>query len=95
MGTDAFQEADCVGLSRPATKWNVLVKDVKDIAQAIHAAFFVATHGRPGPVLVDLPKDVTSMPLVGDAERGMELQQRMLFKDKRAGMLPEVIAAQG
>ncbi len=58
IGTDAFQECDTVGLTRPCTKHNYLVKDVNDIARVIHEAFYVATHGRPGPVVVDIPKDV-------------------------------------
>jgi acetolactate synthase-1/2/3 large subunit len=60
IGTDAFQEADVTGISRPCTKWNVLVKDVRDIPRSINEAFYIATTGRPGPVLVDLPKDVTA-----------------------------------
>ncbi|MEJ0013362.1 MAG: acetolactate synthase 3 large subunit [Bauldia sp.] len=58
IGNDAFQEADTVGITRPATKHNWLVRDVNDLARVIHEAFYVATHGRPGPVLVDIPKDV-------------------------------------
>jgi len=60
IGTDAFQEADVTGITRPCTKWNVLVKDVRDIPRRINEAFHIATTGRPGPVLVDLPKDVTA-----------------------------------
>ncbi len=59
IGNDAFQEADTVGITRPCTKHNYLLKDVNDIAIKVHEAFFVATHGRPGPVVVDLPKNVT------------------------------------
>src|SRR5215210_7004731 len=59
IGNDAFQEADNVGLSRPCTKYNFLVKDVNDLAATIKEAFYIATTGRPGPVLVDLPKDVS------------------------------------
>ncbi len=58
IGTDAFQEADTTGITRPCTKHNWLVKDVKDLAKVIHRAFEVATTGRPGPVLVDIPKDI-------------------------------------
>jgi len=60
IGTDAFQEADVTGITRPCTKWNVLVKNVADLPRAINHAFHIATTGRPGPVLVDLPKDVTA-----------------------------------
>ena len=60
IGTDAFQEADVTGITRPCTKWNVLVKRPQDLPRAINQAFHIATTGRPGPVLVDLPKDVTA-----------------------------------
>ncbi len=59
IGNDAFQEVDSVGITRPCVKHNFLVKDVKELADTIKKAFFIATTGRPGPVLVDLPKDVT------------------------------------
>tara|TARA_R100000005_G_scaffold74685_1_gene41896 strand:- start:10749 stop:12515 length:1767 start_codon:yes stop_codon:yes gene_type:complete len=58
IGNDAFQEADTVGITRPVTKHNYLVKDANDLARTMHEAFFVATNGRPGPVVIDLPKDV-------------------------------------
>lgn len=58
IGNDAFQEADIVGITRPITKHNFLVRDVKELASTIKKAFFIASTGRPGPVLVDLPKDV-------------------------------------
>ncbi len=58
IGTDAFQECDTTGITRPCTKHNWLVKDVKDLARTVHKAFEVATTGRPGPVLVDIPKDI-------------------------------------
>ena len=58
IGNDAFQEADTVGITRPCTKHNYLVKDVADLAPAIHEAFHVARTGRPGPVVVDLPKNI-------------------------------------
>ena len=60
IGNDAFQEADVTGISRHCTKWNYLIKDVHDLPRIINEAFLVATSGRPGPVLVDLPKDVTT-----------------------------------
>ncbi len=59
IGNDAFQEVDIVGITRPCTKHNYLVKDVKDLALTIRQAFYLARTGRPGPVLVDLPKDVS------------------------------------
>ncbi|QPG73392.1 Acetolactate synthase, mitochondrial [Brettanomyces nanus] len=60
IGTDAFQEADVVGISRSCTKWNVMVRSVSELPRRINEAFEIAASGRPGPVLVDLPKDVTS-----------------------------------
>jgi len=64
IGNDAFQEADIIGITRPCTKHNYLVKDVKDLARTLKEAFYVARSGRPGPVLIDLPKDI----LVGSTE---------------------------
>ena len=58
IGTDAFQECDTTGITRPCTKYNWLVKDIKDLANILHTAFKVAMTGRPGPVLVDIPKDI-------------------------------------
>ncbi|PPQ75096.1 hypothetical protein CVT26_011908 [Gymnopilus dilepis] len=60
IGSDAFQEADIVGISRSCTKWNVMVKTIEELPRRINEAFKIATSGRPGPVLVDLPKDVTA-----------------------------------
>src|SRR6266850_1607705 len=59
IGLDAFQECDTVGITRPIVKHNMLVKDVKDLASTMKKAFHIATTGRPGPVVVDIPKDVT------------------------------------
>jgi len=59
IGNDAFQEADIVGITRPCTKYNFLVKDVNDLAMTIKEAFYIARTGRPGPVLIDIPKDVS------------------------------------
>jgi acetolactate synthase-1/2/3 large subunit len=69
IGTDAFQEADTVGITRACTKHNWLVKDVNDLARVLHEAFQIATTGRPGPVVVDIPKDVQFRkgPYVGPA----------------------------
>jgi len=60
IGLDAFQECDTVGITRPCVKHNFLVKDVKDIAVTMKKAFYIATTGRPGPVVVDIPKDITA-----------------------------------
>src|SRR5216683_3075775 len=58
IGNDAFQECDTVGITRPCTKHNWLVKNVDDLSRVLHEAFYVARTGRPGPVVVDVPKDV-------------------------------------
>src|SRR5216117_547943 len=60
IGLDAFQECDTVGITRPIVKHNMLVKDVKDLASSIKKSFHIAATGRPGPVVVDIPKDVTT-----------------------------------
>ncbi len=99
IGNDAFQEADTVGITRPATKHNWLVRDVNDLARIIHEAFYVATHGRPGPVLVDIPKDVmfatgtyippgqvehkTYHPRVDGDERAIRAAVELMAKAKR------------
>ncbi len=59
IGEDAFQECDTIGITRPCVKHNFLVKDVKDLAETVQRAFYIARTGRPGPVLVDVPKDIT------------------------------------
>lgn len=61
IGSDAFQECDSVGITRPIVKHNFLVKDIKDLAETMKKAFYVASSGRPGPVVVDVPKDVTGL----------------------------------
>ncbi|MBW7956634.1 MAG: biosynthetic-type acetolactate synthase large subunit [Deltaproteobacteria bacterium] len=63
IGNDAFQEADIVGITRPCTKHNYLVKDIRDLPRIIKESFYIATTGRPGPVLVDIPKDVLTATL--------------------------------
>ncbi len=74
IGNDAFQEADIVGITRPITKHNFLVKDVKDMALTIRKAFYLATQGRPGPVLVDLPKDVLNSECVFNWPENVEIR---------------------
>src|ERR671928_1226338 len=58
IGNDAFQECDTVGITRPCTKHNYLVKNIEDLPRVLHEAFHIAQNGRPGPVVVDLPKDI-------------------------------------
>jgi acetolactate synthase, large subunit, biosynthetic type len=74
IGNDAFQEVDAVGITRPCVKHNFLVKHVQDLAPTIKKAFYVATSGRPGPVLVDIPKDVTADSCVYDYPETVELR---------------------
>src|SRR5215213_1253569 len=63
IGTDAFQEVDTVGITRPCVKHNYLVRDVRDLAAVVHEAFYLARSGRPGPVVIDIPKDVSAAPV--------------------------------
>ncbi|HTW94679.1 MAG TPA: biosynthetic-type acetolactate synthase large subunit [Tepidisphaeraceae bacterium] len=87
IGNDAFQEADVTGISRPCTKWNYLIKDVRELPRIINEAFLVATSGRPGPVLVDLPKDVTTAVCneeVDDAPRPHIAKRKMAFQAAHA-----------
>ena len=83
IGSDAFQECDTVGITRSATKHNVLVRDVRDLARAIHEAFHIATSGRPGPVLIDIPKDVQFAP--GPYQPPGEVRFAHSYAPRRAG----------
>jgi len=74
IGNDAFQEVDTVGITRPCVKHNFLVKDVNDLATTIKKAFYVATSGRPGPVLVDIPKDVTAQTAVFEYPKQIKMR---------------------
>ncbi|MBK1700831.1 acetolactate synthase 3 large subunit [Thiococcus pfennigii] len=76
IGSDAFQEVDTVGITRPCVKHNFLVKDVRDLATVIRKAFYIATSGRPGPVVVDIPKDVTDPKVKIPYEYPRTLQMR-------------------
>jgi acetolactate synthase-1/2/3 large subunit len=73
LGLDAFQEADIFGMTMPAVKHNYLVKNTSDIPRITREAFLIATSGRPGPVLIDLPKDITSTPFQGSLADPLEL----------------------
>lgn len=88
IGTDAFQEADVVGISRSCTKWAVMVKNIEEMPRRINEAFEIATSGRPGPVLVDLPKDVTAGILKRAIPTETTIPSRMLAE------LSSTIAAQ-
>ena len=72
IGNDAFQEADIVGITRPCTKHNYLVKEVEKLAGAIHSAFYIASNGRPGPVLVDIPKDIQTFKTIYQGKQKTE-----------------------
>ncbi|WP_297575594.1 biosynthetic-type acetolactate synthase large subunit [uncultured Deefgea sp.] len=74
IGSDAFQEVDMVGCSRPIVKHNFLVKDVKDLATTIKKAFYIATTGRPGPVVIDVPKDVTQAKAVFEYPKSVSIR---------------------
>ncbi len=76
IGSDAFQEVDAVGISRPCVKHNFLVKDVRDLASTLKKAFYVATTGRPGPVVVDIPKDTTDPSIKVPYEYPKEISMR-------------------
>jgi acetolactate synthase-1/2/3 large subunit len=92
IGNDAFQEADVTGISRPCTKWNYLIKDVHDLPRVINEAFLVATSGRPGPVLVDLPKDVTSGVCtreVDDTPRPHVMKRKTIYQVAHAKQVQE------
>jgi len=96
IGTDAFQEADTVGITRPCTKHNVLVRDVKDLPRILHEAFYIATSGRPGPVLIDIPKDVQfrRAPYVGPSNiRHRTYQPRLKGDLKKIEQALDLIAA--
>jgi acetolactate synthase I/II/III large subunit len=87
IGNDAFQEADTVGITRPCTKHNYLVKSPNDLARVVHEAFYVARSGRPGPVVVDLPKDI----LMGEAPCLARDQVRHRTYNPRLDPAPELI----
>lgn len=74
IGQDAFQESDAVGITRPCVKHNFLVSDVKDLASTIKKAFFIASTGRPGPVLIDIPKDVSMLPTTFEYPKEIEMR---------------------
>jgi acetolactate synthase-1/2/3 large subunit len=91
IGSDAFQECDTVGITRPCTKHNWLVKDVNDLAATIHEAFRIATTGRPGPVVVDIPKDVQFA--TGTYTPPAAVQPKGHYKPKMQGDLDRIRAA--
>ena len=91
IGTDAFQEADVVGITRSATKHNYLVKNVNDLGRIMHEAFHVAMSGRPGPVLVDVPKDVLNAVGMYRGGEGMRRQSYNPVKKADAKMVERAV----
>jgi acetolactate synthase-1/2/3 large subunit len=90
IGNDAFQECDTVGITRPCTKHNYLVRNVADLARVLHEAFYVAASGRPGPVVVDIPKDVQ---FAKGAYSGPKNVQHKTYQPKLKGDLDKIRAA--
>src|ERR671924_2148135 len=90
IGNDAFQECDTVGITRPCTKHNYLVKSVADLPRVLHEAFYVAASGRPGPVVVDIPKDVQFAKGVYSGPKNV---QHKTYQPKLKGDLDKIRAA--
>ncbi|TFW02409.1 acetolactate synthase 3 catalytic subunit [Oxalobacteraceae bacterium OM1] len=91
IGQDAFQECDTVGITRPCVKHNFLVKDVKDLAETIKKAFFIATTGRPGPVLVDIPKDVSMHKCAFEYPKELEMRSYRPVDKGHAGQIRKAV----
>jgi acetolactate synthase-1/2/3 large subunit len=91
IGLDAFQECDAVGITRPIVKHNFLVKDVKDLAQTIKKAFYLAKTGRPGPVLVDIPKDVSRDKCIFEYPENIELRSYKVHNKGHSGHIKKAM----
>ena len=91
IGLDAFQECDTVGITRPIVKHNFLVKDVKDLAATIKKAFYIAKTGRPGPVLVDIPKDVTAKKATFDYTVDVEMRSYKPVLKGHSGQIKKAV----
>jgi acetolactate synthase-1/2/3 large subunit len=91
IGQDAFQECDTVGITRPCVKHNFLVKDVKDLAATIKKAFFIARTGRPGPVLVDIPKDISMHKCAYDYPKEIEMRSYKPVDKGHAGQIRKAV----
>ncbi|UUZ47874.1 acetolactate synthase 3 catalytic subunit [Massilia sp. B-10] len=91
IGQDAFQECDTVGITRPCVKHNFLVKDVKDLAATIRKAFFIARTGRPGPVLVDIPKDISMHKCVYDYPKDIEMRSYKPVDKGHSGQIRKAV----
>ena len=91
IGQDAFQECDTVGITRPCVKHNFLVKDVKDLAMTMKKAFYIAKTGRPGPVLVDIPKDITMDKTTFEYPKELEMRSYKPVDKGHAGQLRKAL----
>ncbi|WP_332876809.1 acetolactate synthase 3 catalytic subunit [Massilia sp. S19_KUP03_FR1] len=91
IGQDAFQECDTVGITRPVVKHNFLVKDVKDLAETIKKAFYIARTGRPGPVLVDIPKDISMHTCMYSYPREIEMRSYKPVDKGHAGQIRKAV----
>jgi acetolactate synthase-1/2/3 large subunit len=91
IGQDAFQECDTVGITRPVVKHNFLVKDVKDLAATMKKAFFIARTGRPGPVLVDIPKDISMHKCVYDYPKEIEMRSYKPVDKGHSGQIRKAV----
>src|SRR5205807_6825738 len=87
IGSDAFQEADTFGITRSCTKHNFLVKNIGELAQIIHEAFYIAASGRPGPVLVDIPKDVFQAMAPYEPVTSIHLPGYRVFSEGHSGQI--------
>ena len=90
-GQDAFQECDTVGITRPCVKHNFLVKDVKDLAMVMKKAFYIATTGRPGPVLVDIPKDITMHKAVFEYPKELDMRSYKPVDKGHSGQIRKAV----
>src|SRR5207245_6681338 len=92
IGLDAFQEVDTVGVTRPCVKHNMLVKDVKALASSIKKAFNIATTGRPGPVLVDIPKDINTQSCEIDFPESISMRSyKPVLKDHTGQVTTDIL----
>lgn len=91
IGSDAFQECDAVGITRPCVKHNFLVKDVKDLAITIKKAFYIAATGRPGPVLIDIPKDVSMQSCIFDYPKEIEMRSYKPIDKGHTGQIRKAV----
>jgi acetolactate synthase-1/2/3 large subunit len=91
IGQDAFQECDTVGITRPCVKHNFLVKDVRDLAMVMKKAFYIATTGRPGPVLVDIPKDITTAKAVFEYPKELEMRSYKPVEKGHSGQIRKAV----